>query len=29
MVIDLQTRELTRRNALWALGNPDKHEAAT
>lgn len=29
MSIDLQTRELTRRNALWALGNPDKHEAAT
>ncbi|OKS33367.1 hypothetical protein [Pseudomonas aeruginosa] len=29
MSIDLQTRELTRRNALWALGNPEKHEAAT
>lgn len=29
IVIDLQTRELTRRNALWALGNPKKREAAT
>ena len=29
IVIDLQTRELTRRNALWALGNPEKREAAT
>ncbi|HBO7934644.1 TPA: hypothetical protein L5C15_005781 [Pseudomonas aeruginosa] len=29
MSIDLQTRELTRRNALWALGNPEKREAAT
>ena len=29
MSIDLQTRELTRRNALWALGNPAKHDQAT
>ena len=29
MSIDLQTRELTRRNALWALGNPEKHDQAT
>lgn len=29
MTIDLQTRELTRRNALWALGNPEKRETAT
>lgn len=29
MVIDLQTRELTRRNALWALGNPEKRDQAT
>ncbi len=29
MVIDLQTRELTRRNALWVLGNPAKHDQAT
>lgn len=29
MVIDLQTRELTRRNALCSLDNPDQHEQAT
>jgi hypothetical protein len=29
MVIDLQARELTRRNALWALDNQEKHEQAT
>lgn len=29
MSIDLQTRELTRRNALWALGDPAKHQQAT
>ena len=29
MVIDLQTRELTRRNALWALDNPATREQAT
>jgi len=29
MSIDLQTRELTRRNALWALGNPEKRDQAT
>ncbi|MEF2031708.1 hypothetical protein [Pseudomonas aeruginosa] len=29
MVIDLQTRELTRRNVLWALDNQDKHNQAT
>lgn len=29
MVIDLQTRELTRRNALWALDDPEKRKQAT
>lgn len=29
MMIDLQARELTRRNALWALDNQEKHEQAT
>lgn len=29
MVIDLQTRELTRRNALWEIGNPKKRKQAT
>ncbi|MBH2035336.1 MAG: hypothetical protein I8H73_20935 [Pseudomonadales bacterium] len=29
MVIDIQTRELTRRNALCSLDNPDQHEQAT
>lgn len=29
IVIDLQTRELTRRNALWALGSPEKRDQAT
>lgn len=29
IVTDLQARELARRNALWALGNPEKRKQAT